>query len=312
VSQTRGWIKLHRDIREHWIYKENRKYSKFEAWTWLLMDANHKDNKVLYNNTKLVDVKRGETLTSEVKLSKLWGWGRKKVRRFLELLEEDNMIVKKVEPNQYIIIGILNYDKFQSATTDDTTQNIVNTYVEQCTTTTDNTTEEQQRNNQGTTEEQPRNTNKNVKNVKNDKKKEIEESVPYDEIRNLFNEICESLPKVRSITQKRKPHIKARWEQFNKDMSVFKDAFNKLERSSFCTGSNERGWKANFDWLIKNDTNMVKVLERKYENNKPSNGNKVKTKFHNFEQRTSRYAPKELEDKIRNKFKNGAKCDEKS
>jgi hypothetical protein len=99
---------------------------------------------------------------------------------------------------------------------------------------------------------------------------EVVEKVPFDEIKNLFNELCPSYSKVISITEKRKPHIRARWEQFEGNIQTFETAFTKLEESEFCKGNNDRRWKASFDWLIANDTNLVKVLEGKYDNKTPA------------------------------------------
>jgi len=95
---------------------------------------------------------------------------------------------------------------------------------------------------------------------------EVVEKVPFDEIKNLFNELCPSYSKAISITEKRKPHIRARWEQFKGNMQIFETAFTKIEESEFCKGNNDRRWRASFDWLIANDTNIVKVLEGKYNN----------------------------------------------
>lgn len=53
--------------------------------------ANHKDNKFLLGN-ELFEVKRGEFHTSELKLAERWDVNRKTVRKFLELLENDQMI----------------------------------------------------------------------------------------------------------------------------------------------------------------------------------------------------------------------------
>jgi hypothetical protein len=99
---------------------------------------------------------------------------------------------------------------------------------------------------------------------------EAADRVPYDEIKSLFNELCLSFPRIISITDKRKPHIRARWEQFKGNMQIFETAFTKLEESEFCKGNNDRRWKASFDWLIANDTNLVKVLEGKYDNKTPA------------------------------------------
>lgn len=43
------------------------------------------------------------------------------------------------------------------------------------------------------------------------------------------------------------------------------EAFRRAQASSFCTGQNDRHWKADFDWLL-NENNLVKVLEGKYDN----------------------------------------------
>lgn len=43
------------------------------------------------------------------------------------------------------------------------------------------------------------------------------------------------------------------------------EVFRKAQASNFCTGLNDRHWKADFDWLL-NESNLVKVLEGKYDN----------------------------------------------
>jgi hypothetical protein len=102
-----GFIKLHRKIQQHWIYDEKRKFSKFEAWTDMLMMANHKDNKFVLGN-ELVEVKKGSFITSELKLMDRWDWGKAKLRAFLEMLEKDEMIVKKSDRKK-TTISICNY-----------------------------------------------------------------------------------------------------------------------------------------------------------------------------------------------------------
>lgn len=61
------------------------------------------------------------------------------------------------------------------------------------------------------------------------------ERVPYGEIKELWNNICISFPKVVSITNKRKKSLRCRWEQL-KELQKFEDAFQKLEASDFCKG----------------------------------------------------------------------------
>lgn len=108
----KGWIKLHRKLQEHWIWNEKRKFSKFESWIYILFQANHQDKKMMING-QLVDVKKGEFVTSEVRLAEKWDWDRKIVRKFLMTLENENMIRKKSTP-KYTSITIENWELYQN------------------------------------------------------------------------------------------------------------------------------------------------------------------------------------------------------
>lgn len=137
-----GWIKLHRKIADNWLWAD-KPFSKGQAWIDLLLLANHDDKKVLRGST-LVDCKRGTHITSILKLSTRWGWSRKKVSSFLDVLENEKMLEQKRTTND-TTITIVKYSDFQDK----------------------GTTKEQQKNSRGTTKEQQKNTNKNVKNDKN-------------------------------------------------------------------------------------------------------------------------------------------------
>lgn len=84
-----GWIKIHRKMMEHWIY-QNSHY--FHWWTDLLMNANFEDKKILIKGN-LYDCKRGQSLYSLDTWAKRWKVDKSKVRRFLQLLQNDGMIV---------------------------------------------------------------------------------------------------------------------------------------------------------------------------------------------------------------------------
>lgn len=140
-----GWIKAHRSLTEHWLWKD-KPFSRGQAWIDLLLLANHEVKKTILNGA-LTTVDRGEHVTSILKLSERWGWGRKKTSRFLDDLENDQMITQKRTAHS-TTVTIVKYGVYQSK--------------EQ--------PKEQPRNSRGTAEEQPRNTNKNEKNEKNEKK----------------------------------------------------------------------------------------------------------------------------------------------
>ena len=73
-----------------------------------------------------------------------------------------------------------------------------------------------------------------------------------------------NLPQVRRMTDERKEKLGARLEEED-FANHWQEVNDKISQSVFCTGHNDRGWKASIDWVLVNSTNYVKVLEGKYE-----------------------------------------------
>ncbi|HDI1501067.1 TPA: DnaD domain-containing protein [Staphylococcus aureus] len=159
-----GWISIDRSIQNHWLFKEKRTFSKFEAWIYLLMEANHSKAKVPIGN-QIVTVERGQRLTSILTLSDLFNWSRFKVKTFLDLLESDGMLEVKTT-SKYTLITIVNYDFYQSEQRRNQHQNDIKP-----------TSKQHQSNINPTSKQHQTNTNNNdnkdnnEKNVNNEKKK---------------------------------------------------------------------------------------------------------------------------------------------
>ncbi|EOB6906839.1 DnaD domain protein [Staphylococcus aureus] len=159
-----GWISIDRSIQNHWLFKEKRTFSKFEAWIYLLMEANHSKAKVPIGN-QIVTVERGQRLTSILTLSDLFNWSRFKVKTFLDLLESDGMLEVKTT-SKYALITIVNYDFYQSDQGRNQHQNDIKP-----------TSKQHQSNINPTSKQHQTNTNNNdnkdnnEKNVNNEKKK---------------------------------------------------------------------------------------------------------------------------------------------
>lgn len=159
-----GWISIDRSIQNHWLFKEKRTISKFEAWIYLLMEANHSKAKVPIGN-QIVTVERGQRLTSILTLSDLFNWSRFKVKTFLDLLESDGMLEVKTT-SKYTLITIVNYDFYQSEQGRNQHQNDIKP-----------TSKQHQSNINPTSKQHQTNTNNNdnkdnnEKNVNNEKKK---------------------------------------------------------------------------------------------------------------------------------------------
>ncbi|EOD7831532.1 TPA: DnaD domain protein [Staphylococcus aureus] len=159
-----GWISIDRSIQNHWLFKEKRTFSKFEAWIYLLMEANHSKAKVPIGN-QIVTVERGQRLTSILTFSDLFNWSRFKVKTFLDLLESDGMLEVKTT-SKYTLITIVNYDFYQSEQGRNQHQNDIKP-----------TSKQHQSNINPTSKQHQTNTNNNdnkdnnEKNVNNEKKK---------------------------------------------------------------------------------------------------------------------------------------------
>jgi len=104
-----GWVKFYRSI---WDWrgspiKENRPFTKSEAWLWLISAASYKDN--VYRG---IPVKRGQVLTSQVKLANLWRRDRKTVRAWIRDFQKNGEIWS-ARGQSWSLITICEYDKYQ-------------------------------------------------------------------------------------------------------------------------------------------------------------------------------------------------------
>jgi hypothetical protein len=114
-----GYIKLWRDIESHWIWQDAE---KLRAWLDLLIRASYHASKVVKGG-RLVTVTRGQVFTSQKALATAWGWDRKTVRGFLDLLKADEMVDFTTDTSGatgYTLITICNYDKWQGNDKSDT------------------------------------------------------------------------------------------------------------------------------------------------------------------------------------------------
>lgn len=117
-----GWIKIYRQVKDNWIWKDSKVKTKFEAWMDLLLEANPKPKKVLIQNT-IIQCDRGQQVRSLDTLGKDWKWDKSKVRRFLLLLQKENMIrLENVQKTTRITI--CNYLSYQDKRND--TETILN------------------------------------------------------------------------------------------------------------------------------------------------------------------------------------------
>ena len=199
-----GWIKLYRQLQDCWIWQRNEPFDYRSAWIDLLLSANHSDKKILFNG-ELITVKRGQILTSIRKLSAKWKWSVNKVYRFINLLEDDEMLQKESDKDR-TLITIVNYSIFQCCeyTNENSSENTNGNSDEYTSDTptetpTNTPTEHKQECKEYKNDKNEKNEKKEKKEVTNvTKKKEPAVYYPNDELlNNAFNEFLVMRNKIK-------------------------------------------------------------------------------------------------------------------
>ena len=76
--------------------------------------------------------------------------------------------------------------------------------------------------------------------------------------------VVDPIPRVHSVSKTRLRKAKERWKE-NPSREYWVEVMKKIRQSSFCRGQNDRGWKANIDWLLRPDIHL-KLMEGQYDN----------------------------------------------
>lgn len=157
----KGWIKLHRKIRDNPIFNDHQ---LLRLWLICLTEATHKERDQIIGK-QTVHLMPGQFVTGRFDIKELYNQGlkpkekvtgEKTVFRWLETLESGGFLTIE-KTNKYSIVTIDKWGFYQGEDTNDDQQN------------------DQQMTNKRPSNDQQMTTNKNVKNVeneKNDKKKE--------------------------------------------------------------------------------------------------------------------------------------------
>lgn len=109
---VQGWVAIHRKITESDLWQDDEPYCKRAAWIDLILMANHEGRDV-WIGVKTIRVERGSFITSQEKLAARWKWSRKKVKTFLDSLQNLGMIKTSISTGKYTAISLENYGFYQ-------------------------------------------------------------------------------------------------------------------------------------------------------------------------------------------------------
>ena len=235
------YVKISRKILEWEWYKDvNTKVVFFH----ILLKANWKNGRF-----QGMEIPRGSFVTSYQSLAEETGLTVMNVRTAIKHLKLTQEITVS-QHSKFSVITVKNYDAYQ------TVNKVANNQL---------TGNQQATNRQLTTIEEGKQERKEEynKSPKGDYESRTPESSIYATIRELYNSVCGSYPRLVKMSDARKKAISARLKT-GYTLDDFQTLFEKAEASDFLKGANKRNWSATFDWLIC-DSNMAKVLDGNYD-----------------------------------------------
>jgi uncharacterized protein YdaU (DUF1376 family) len=124
----------------------------------------------------------------------------------------------------------------------------------------------QRRSNVRSTDVQPTNNQEPITNNQQPNKKDMssdDDALTVDDVVEAWNSLAgdRGLAKIVKLTENRRRQIKARIREY--DAEDWSTAMAAIYNSKFLCGENDRGWKADFDFLLQ-PKSFVKLLEGAY------------------------------------------------
>ena len=112
---SKGFIKIDRSFFEGDDWRQQRAFSRAEAWIDLFQCARFEDGSVTKRlvSGRVVNIKQGEIHASLRYLARRWGWGVEKTKRFIDSAKKKQQIEHRTEQGESII-SIVNYDYYTS------------------------------------------------------------------------------------------------------------------------------------------------------------------------------------------------------
>ena len=272
----KGYIALSRSVRRaEWA----KCAIKRTLWENLLLDASYKSRSVNFKGVNW-ELTRGQLVTTREILASQIEIGGKTVnstiiRRALEFFEHQGMISKSGN-RLGTVITIINYDAYQSYFCDQSNDQKIDQLNDQYKANSTNASNEvnDQRCDQSNDQKIDQQNNKVLEqesNNKNNMSSDDDQSAPknknsidFDLVIDAYNDAVEDkLPKVVKMTTARKNAVKKLLKEldaptFQNLANYFYDFVEKANRFYF--GENDRGWRADFDYIVKTTT-YLKFIE---------------------------------------------------
>ncbi|GFO60955.1 hypothetical protein GMST_32800 [Geomonas silvestris] len=236
-----GWTKIHRQALENgWL----RNHVLWAFWCYCLLKASHKVASVTVGYQR-VTLEPGQFVFGRIQAAADLGLTERQARTCLtRLISSGNVSVHST--NKFSIISVINWGTYQKELDDSDQQ-------------TDQQTDQEATSNRPATDHKQE--GKEGKEEEKREKSSGDKSPLPSALADLWNQIVKE-PRVMKVTKAREGKIRGRLKE--RDLGGWAEVFRIIARAPFLRGENDRGWRADFDWVIANDNNAVKVLEGRY------------------------------------------------
>ena len=250
---SEGWIKIWRKAQDNEHLQEA---DVFGVFCRLVMMASLRDRESYVGKTgKVIKLQRGQLWVSTRDLAAMVS-SHKRIRTILKKLEMGTLIGTGVVDG-ITVVTICNYDRYQG----------------------DGDEREAHGARDGAHERHSRGTQIDRRKVKKDKNLDSSlrsesssadaDPPPRDLAADAFDvwaeELGETLPRPKALTPPRRKRLRTvLMVHFGNDLARWRKHCQRIRGSPFLTGSNERGWRADFDFCL-TDKAVQKVSEGAYD-----------------------------------------------
>ena len=276
-----GYIKLYRKMLQNPIVCKDSDY--LSVWIYLLLSATHTEYPERFKGEKIM-LKPGQLITGRKRISEKFSISESKVTRIINKYISEQQIEQQTS-NENRLITIVNWHEYQG----------------------NEQQEEQPVNNERTTSEQPVNTYKNIKNVRNNinnNRAEYEKKYSDD----AFEIKCVSY----LITSIKSDMPDAKLPEADKDIDKWCDHIDKMVRidkrsqddiyNTLVFARTDDFWKANIRSTSKFREKYETLFSQMKSKRKPQQLKPVSNRFNQFPQRSySQEDYAEMERKLINK-----------
>lgn len=261
---TARWISILADTYEHPLFAGRA--DRLGAWQILIAKAEWRTN-----GARGLD--RGQLRISLRKMVELTGMSMKSVRNFMQLLVENEMITWDTEGakkgTQGALITISNYNRFQTSSDVDGhqrgTQGAHSSTMYHVHGTVTDVTVVNEPPADGSLTPPDHQLENDLLGEEVAPKRNRSKPQPILEAYNRYNQMAErcGLPQAATLTPDLRRSIGARLREHGLD--GWDNALSMIERSAFCRGENDRGWRASLTFMVR-PQKFTKLISGEYGN----------------------------------------------